>query len=161
MAQLTIPQSMKIVEGAPNAADAAGRTAKRISMKNVGRATIVVTISQGNAATVALALRQAQDVAGTGDKALANNVPIWANLDTAATDTLVRAADGVSYTTDAGLKNKQVIFEVDASMLDVNNGFDTLTVTTGASNAANITGVLYILHGLRFQQASPPTAILD
>lgn len=158
---ITIPQQMKIVEGAPLAADAAGRSSDIVSLKNAGKVTVICSITQGNAATVLLSLMQAQDVAGTGAKALANTVPIWSNLDTAASDTLVRRTDGVSYTTDAGVKNKQVIFEVDASQLDVNNGFDALYVTTGASNAANLTGVLFLLHGNRFQQATPPSAIVD
>lgn len=158
---ITIPQEFKVVEGAPLATDAAGRSADAVSLKNHGKATIICSLTQGNAATVALTLMQAQDVAGTGAKALANAVPIWSNLDTAAGDTLVRRTDGVAYTTDAGVKNKIVIFEVDASQLDVNNGFDCLYVTTGASNVANLTGVLYLLHGSRFQQSTPPSAIVD
>ena len=159
--QITIPQEMKIVELFPNATDAAGRSSDIISMKNVGKATLIVTLTQGNAATVALTLMQAQDVAGTGAKALANTVPIWSNLSTAASDTLVRRTDGVAYTTDAGVANKTVVFEVDATQLDVNNGFDCLYLTTGASNVGNLTGGIALLHGLRFQQATPPTAIAD
>lgn len=158
---LTIPNQMKVVEAFAPAADAAGRSSDIVSLKNVSKATIIVNLTQGNAATVALTLMQAQDVSGTGAKALANTVPIWSNLDTAATDTLVRRTDGVAYTTDAAVKNKTVIFEVDASQLDVNNGFDCLYVTTGASNAANITQGTFLLHGLRFQQATPPSAIID
>lgn len=158
---ITIPQEMKLVEGAPLATDAAGRSADIVSLKNAGKVTVIVSLTQGNAAVVPLTLMQAQDVAGTGAKALANAVPIWSNLDTAASDTLVRRADGVAYTTDAGVKNKIVVFEVDASQLDVNNGFDCLYVITGASNVANLTGVLYLLHGYRFQGSTPPSALVD
>lgn len=158
---ITIPQEMKLVEGAPLATDAAGRSADIVSLKNAGKVTVIVSLTQGNAAVVPLTLMQAQDVAGTGAKALANAVPIWSNLDTAASDTLVRRADGVAYTTDAGVKNKIVVFEVDASQLDVNNGFDCLYITTGASNVANLTGVLYLLHGYRFQGSTPPSALVD
>lgn len=160
MSKITIPQEMKIVDAIAAATDAAGRSSDIVSLKNVGTATIIVTMTQGNAATVPITLMQAQDVAGTGGKALANAVPIWSNLDTAA-DTLTRRADGVAYTTDAALKAKMVVFEVDASQLDVNNGFDCLYFTTGASNVANITQGLFLLHGLRFQQSTPPTAITD
>jgi hypothetical protein len=104
---------------------------------------------------------QAQDVAGTGAKVLANAVPIWSNLDTATSDTLIRRTDAVSYTTDAAVKNKQVIFEIDPALLDLNNGFDCVYVTTGASNAANITAGLFMLTELRYSQETPPSAIAD
>lgn len=159
--KITIPQQMKVVEALAPAADAAGRSSDIVSLKNAGKVTIIATLTQGNAATVALTLMQAQDIAGTGAKALANTVPIWSNLDTAASDTLVRRPDAVSLTTDAGVKNKIVIFDVDASQLDVNNGFDCIYLTTGASNAANITQALFLLSDLRFGQATPPSAIID
>src|SRR4051812_13401510 len=121
--KFSLPQQMKIVEAIPNATDAAGRSSDIISLKNANKAYILVTLTQGNAATVALTPMQAQDVAGTGAKVLANAVPIWSNLDTAASDTLVRRTDAVNYTTDAGVKNKQVLFEIDPALLDVDGGF--------------------------------------
>ncbi|MDQ0200319.1 hypothetical protein [Neobacillus ginsengisoli] len=43
-------------------------------------------------------------------KALASSIPIWANEDAAASDKLVRQADGVSYTVGSDVKNKTVVF---------------------------------------------------
>lgn len=157
---LSFPQNFAVVEGAPLAADAAGRTGDYISLKNCHKVTIIVSITQGNAAVVPITIEQASAVAGTGSKPITEPVPIWSNLDTAASPTLVRRTNAVSYTTDAALKNKQVIFEIDPASLDINNGFDCLTVKTGASNAANLTGVLYILHS-RFQGPSMPSTIID
>ncbi len=97
---------------------------------------MIVSISQGNAAPVALTLLQATNVAGAGAKPITNPAPIWANLDTDASDTMVRQADGVSFTTDAAVKNKQIIFHVDPAYFDIAGGYDCLQVTTGASNAA-------------------------
>ena len=51
-------------------------------------------------------------------------------------DTLVRQADGVSYTVANTAKNKQVIFHIDPAKLDVNNGFTCLNVRLGASSQA-------------------------
>lgn len=152
-------ESMKIVEGAAPAADAAGRTADYVSLKNGHRVFIVAHITQGNAATVALTPYQATAVAGTGEKVI-NAVPIWANLDTATSDTLARATDAANYTTDAALKNKIVVFQIDADKLDVTNGFDCVTIKTGASNLANITQVMYYIDG-RYGQVTPPAAITD
>lgn len=161
MTRLTLPQQLKIVEAMAPATDAAGRSSDIINLKNAGKAYILVSLTQGNAATVTLTPMQAQDVAGTGAKVLANAVPIWSNLDTATSDTLVRRADAVNYTTDAALKNKQVVFEIDPALLDINNGFDCVYFTTGASNVANITAAVFLLTDLRYGQETPPSAIVD
>ena len=154
-------EGAKIVEALAPAADAAGRAGDYVSLRDAARVFVVVHITQGNPAAVALTLFQATAVAGTGEKAIANAVPIWSDLDTAAGDTLVARTAAVSYTTDAGVKNKVVVFEVDAAALDINNGFDCLCVKTGASNAANITQAMYYLVGHRYPQATPPAAITD
>ncbi len=151
----------KIVVGLPLAADGAGRISRGVSLKNAAYATVIAKIAQGNAATVALTLQQATNVAGGGAKTISNPAPIWANLDTDASDTLTRQPDGVSFTTDAALKNKLVVFHVDPAYFDVANGYDCLIVSTGASNAANLTSVDVFLGGNRFQGEPMPTAIVD
>lgn len=160
MSCITLPEQFKIVEALAPAADAAGRTGDYVSLKNCSRATIVVHITQGNAATIALTVEQATAVAGTSSKAITVAVPIWSDLDTATAETLVRRTDAVSYTTDAGVKNKVVVFQIDPETLDIANGFDCITVKTGASNAANITQAMYLLE-TTYQQATPPAAITD
>lgn len=160
--KMSLPESMKFVELLPLATDAAGRAASgAVSLKNAGKCFLKVNLTQGNAATVLLTPMQASAVAKTGGKVLTNAVRIWANLDTAASDTLVRQADAVNYTTDAGLKNKQVIFEIDPALLDVANGFDCIYISTGASHAANLTFAEAVLTDLRFASATPPSAIVD
>jgi hypothetical protein len=121
----------------------------------------MVHITQGNAATILLTPQQASAIAGTGVKALANAVPIWANSDEANSDTLVRQTDAVNFTTSAATADKRVIFEVNPDYLDVANGFDCIRVQTGASNAANITEASYILAGLRYHESTPLSAIVD
>ena len=114
-----------------------------------------------NAATVGLTLEQSTNVAGAGAKAVTALVPIWADLDAATSDALVRAADAASYTTDAAVKRKVVVFEiVPEAALDIAGGFDCIVVKTGASNVANITAAMYIAIP-RYQQATPPSIIVD
>ena len=163
MTKYTLPQQTKLIDALPPATDAAGRTSRVVNLKNYGKAYILITIAQGNAATIALTLRQSLDVAGTGAKALSGSLPcpIWFNLDTSLTDTLVRQTDGIAFTTDAGVKNKQVVFEVDPSNLDFDAGFDCLSFTTGASNVANITQAQFLLVDPRYAQQVPPSAIVD
>jgi hypothetical protein len=127
-------------------------------MKTLHEVEIVFHVQQGNAATIALSIVQASDTSGTGSKAITVAVPIWSNLDTAATDTLVRRTDAVSYTTDAGVKNKIVVFHIDPALLDIAGGFNFVAITTGASNAANLTQAIAYCD-TRFAQATPPSVI--
>ncbi|MEY9638829.1 hypothetical protein ABIF66_007083 [Bradyrhizobium japonicum] len=157
----SLPEQIKIVEALAPAADAAGRASVGISLKNYAKAWLLVTLTQGNAATVLLSLLQATNVAKANGKAITNAVRIWANLDTSLGDSLVRQADAINFTTDAAVKNKQVLFEVDPAYLDINNGFDCVYMSTGASNAANITQALWLLSGPRFASATPPSALTD
>lgn len=160
--KFTLPQQMKLVQALEPAADAAGRTsAIALSAKNCGLVYVLFHINQGNAATVLLSVLQATTVAKAGGKALGVNVPIWANLDCAASDTFVRQTDGVTFATDAGVKIKQVIFEIDPAYLDQVNSFDCIYCSTGASNAANITSAQFLGSDLRFQGATPPSSIID
>lgn len=154
-------QNYKVVQLLTPATDAAGRTSAYFTLKDALKAWIVVNMAQGNAATVALTPLQASAVAGTGSKALSAVVPIVSNLDTAASDTDVERTAAANYTTDAGLKNKTVMFEIDpAACMDLANGFDCLAVSTGASHAANITSAMLIAR-MRYQQTTPPSMATD
>lgn len=142
------------------AADAAGRTGTYRSLKNALKAYIVVCVNQGNASTVLLSVLQASAVAGTGSKAI-TATPIWANQDEAAADGDVAQAAAATFTTSAALKIKRVVFEiVPEQCMDTVNGFDCITVSTGASNAANITEAHLVVIP-SYQQASPPNSLVD
>lgn len=140
------------------ATDAAGRTGAYINTAYASKIHIRVHIAQGNAATILLSVLQASAAAGTGSKA-GPTCQVWRNLDTAANDTLVRDTDASTYTTDAGVKLKIVCFEFDASALDVANGFSYVTVSTGASNVANVTAAIIEFIGTRYEQATPITVV--
>lgn len=158
---ISLPQNGAIVELLDPATDAAGRTSPYVSLKLFHKAWIIFHVQQGNAATIALTVNQAKDVSGTSAKAITVNTPIWANQDTSASDALTAQTAGVSFTTSATLKNKIVVFEINPSDLDVANGFRSIALTTGASNAANVTQAM--LYGVfdRYQQATPPSATVN
>ena len=160
--QYNLVNQAKIVSLAAPAADAAGRTGAYVSLKSAHKAYIVCHIDQGDASTIALSLEQATDVSGTGAKAVTTTFPIWSNLDVSASDTLVARTAAASYTTDAGLKNKIVVFEITPEdVLDMAGGYDCITVVSGASNAANITSAVAYLTPLRYQQATPISAVAN
>jgi hypothetical protein len=123
----------------PAAADAAGRTGSYLSLRNALKAFVEVEVNQGNAATVALTLLQAKDSSGTGAKALTGGVEAYLYNAAGTSDTKTNLGYVVNYTTDATLADKLVIFAVSVDSLDIANGFNHITVQTGASNAANIT----------------------
>ncbi len=155
-----LPEQFKMVVGLEPQTNGAPLAGDYVSLKNCNRAFIVVSLQQGNAATVEVVVNQATAVAGTSAKVISEVQPIWSNLDAAASDTMVKRTSAVDYTTDAGVKNKLVVIQIDPSSLDVANGFDCINVTITTSNAANIVGVNYFLDN-RFKQATPPAAITD
>lgn len=120
-------------------------TGDYISLKNVLKAWVVVHITQAASNTVAITIEQDTITTISASKAITKAVPIWSNLDCAASDVLVARTAAVSYTTDAGIKHKIVIFEIDPATLDIANGFDCITVKTGSSDVSNITSAQYIL----------------
>lgn len=127
------------------AADAAGRASRAVSLKNyTGVVKLVAYVNQGNAATVALTPEQCSAVAGTGAKAIPA-VPIFHAQDLATTTVSTRATAAASFTTSAALTAKRVEFLIDPAALDVAGGFDCLRLSTGASNAANITSARVIV----------------
>lgn len=141
----------------PPAADAAGRTGVYKSLRNiVGRVSVVFRINQGSATPVTVSLSQALNAAGLSAIA-APAVSIYYNLNTTLSDTFIPQTAAASFTTDAGIADKIVIFEFDPAELSINSGYNHLTAVTGASNAANITSVH--MQGLgRYQQDAPPAS---
>ncbi len=156
--QTSMPEEFPPVELLNPAADAAGRTSSYVKVGKLDKLWIVFHITQGNAATILLSVLQATDTSGSNSKAIAAT-PIWTDLDEATLDQLTKQTSAATYTTDAGVKHKVVIFEVTPQdVMDMANGFNTLAVSTGASNAANITEcMIYGLH--RYRQAQPPSIL--
>lgn len=133
-----------------------------VSLKNFDRCTVVIMVD--NATTVtggAVTLKQASDVSGTGEKALAF-ANYLANIDVGAgdTQTLTTATSDIFTTDTTDAKNQLFVIEVKAEDLDVANGFDCLRVDV-ASMANAIEGVLYILHGSRYASPITIAAITD
>lgn len=131
------------------------------SLRNAsGKVAVVCHVNQGNAATVAISLLQATSSAGAGSKAVGTQAspPIFFNINTTLSDTLVAQAAANSFTTDAGLTDKIVVFEFDpADALDLANGFNHLAVSIAGSNAANIVEAHMEYLG-RYQGQTPPAS---
>jgi hypothetical protein len=133
---MALIEKYKLVQAFEPKTTNAAITSNYVTLKNAITATVVVNLAQTVGHTTQISLYQAQDIEGTGSKPLANDVPVLANEDVGVSDTLVRQADGISYTVANTAKNKQVIFHVDPAKLDINNGFTCLNVRVGASSQA-------------------------
>ena len=153
----------KVISLLAPAADAGGRTGAYVSLKNVRKAAVYFYINQGAANTVALSVLQATAISGSpAGKALSQVVPIWSDEACATNDTMVaQTAAAGTYTTSAATTIKLVCFLIDPKQcMDVAGGYDCLYVTTGASNASNITAA-WIECDLKYAQAIPPTVVAD
>lgn len=152
---MTLVENNKVVEAIAHNTNSGALAGDYISMKHVAHVTVLVHIVQGSATPVNLTVNQATAVAGTGAKALAKEAPIWANLDCEASDIMVRQTDAVDFSTGAALKHKIIAFEIDAALLDVDNNFDCIQVSAGASSVDNIVSAVYVCHGVRHGVGTP------
>lgn len=157
----TLVEKFKVVQAVEPKTTNAAITGAYVSLKNVINGTVVVNLTQAVGHATVISLYQAQDVSGTGAKALSNNVPVWANEDVSSGDSLIRKADGVSYTVANTAKNKQVVFHIDPAKLDVNDGFTCLNVRIGASTqATNFASAEYILDS-KYAGDVPSSVVVD
>ena len=159
----SLVEVFKVVDGSAGPVTTnGGVTGDYVSLKNVHKATIVISLTQAVGHATGIDPKQATAVAGTGVKVLTNACPIWANEDTAATDTLVAQTAAKTYDVTNDIKKKQVVFEIEpARHMDVNGGFDVLGIALDdSSQATNFVSVVYYLE-TRYPQATPPAAITD
>jgi len=157
-AALCLPEDFKLVQLASPETTNAGKTSDVITLKHAHKAWIIIELTQAVAHATAFALRQATDVAA-GTNAAGPSVPIWANEDCGATDTLVRQTAAASYTVTADVKDKTIVFEVDPALLTA--GYDCVYVTAANSGqATDLWSVTAVLQE-RYHQATPPSAIVD
>lgn len=131
-----------------------------VSMKNYARAMVIIDVSNGTTVTGGtVTLKQATAVAGTSEKALAFT-RMLANTDVGAGQALTETAvTSNTFTTDTtNSKRLRYVLDVQASDLDVANGFDCFRVdSTGMAASGGVqTGlVTYVLYGARYNGASP------
>jgi hypothetical protein len=109
--QFSMPYQIPPVSLLAPAADAAGRTSSYRSLKNALKVYVVAEVNQGNAATVQFSLLQAKDVSGGSSKAMTRRRRSGRSRHRGVGCT-GRPGRCASYTTDAAVKNKLVVFEI-------------------------------------------------
>ena len=135
-----------------------------IGMKDFNHLSIVFFKAAGTAGDEAtVTLQQATDNAGTGVKAL-NFTEIWrkqaTDVQTVGQFTKTTQSAANSYTNTNAEDQAIWVLEIDADMLDVDNGFKYVRLTLGdVGTNAQLGCVLYLLSEPRFADATPPSAL--
>lgn len=158
MSTISVPTKFKIVQAfAPKTTNAA-LTSQVVTLKGAIRAWLILHFTNAVGFASVPTIKQATDIAAATNAA-GPTCRIWANEDTAATDTLVAQTAGASYTMGSDIKNKVVVFEIDPASLT--DGYDCVYCTIATSSQATdfVSGEWLIQHN--FSQTTIPTAILD
>lgn len=162
MARLT--EDINIVRGiAPIDLATGANNGAWVSLKNFDHIAIVLSKSAGAVGEApVVTIVQAQDVAGTGSKALNFTRIDRKDPDSGGQYTKVTQAAGNTYTPAAGNTALIAVIEFDAQELDLANGFDCLRCTIADVGAtAQVGGVLYLLSNSRYPGQYPLSALTD
>lgn len=138
-----------------------GVTSLKCTVKSTLKAWLYIYLQNAVGFAQVITPSQATDIAAATN-AVIPAVPIWANEDVAATDTLVAQTAAANYTTAAVAKKKLVVFEIDPAVLGVAGVsypvlYVTLSNSAQATNFCTIVAHLYQAN----QVATPPSCILD
>ena len=163
MPDKTFPEYYKVVSCYPRVTTGATiypLASQYVDTKYAQMVWINIHASQADATVLAFTIEQATSFAGAGSTPITVAVPIWSNLDTSiagSQDLLVRRTAAVSYSTDAAVKNKHVLFQLDPATLNTAGGFRYIVLKCGAGAATSYVAAEFILD-TRFKQATPPAA---
>ncbi len=136
---------------APVDLNTAAITGARVSLKEAKRVAIALSLGSSTAAEVRVTLRQHDAASGGTSKNLeiANRYFHKAGAATVFTEVEPSVAAAL-YNLDAifAANGGIVVFEVLAEDLDVNGGFDHISVDIADAGAAKIGAGIYVLHNL-------------
>lgn len=130
------------------------------SLKAYNHITFIIAQGAWAGGTPAVTLKQATDVAGTGEKALSFSYR-WTQVALTGTGYTKTAVTSDTFNLPATANTINVL-EVEASDLDTNNGFDCVRVAIASPGAsADLICVVAILSQPRYEQAAMIDAKVD
>lgn len=162
----------------PVALNTAANNSDRVSMKGYGRCAVIFIKAVGTAGDdPTLTFKQAQDVGGTGEKALgvtridkkqaatdltAVGTFTKSTSDSAASNDTFNTTNGTWTNSDLAEQAAIVIADIKAEDLDINNGFDCITCNVGdVGTNAQLGTLFFILHEPRNAKETLDSAIAD
>lgn len=152
-----IPGNLQVIRGIAPAAGGTDITGDYISLKYAHRLWVVFLVTQGDATKPTLSVMKANNVAGSGATAMTETAKIYATLNCATSDVLVKQIDAASFELDAALADKLVVFEIDTAKL---GSYKAIAAKISGSNAANIVSALYVVES-RYGTEVQPSMIVD
>jgi hypothetical protein len=162
------PLNQQIVEIVPSGVGGAVKNGINISLKNAHRAFIYCVNRKGADATqctwtLAQSSGNAGSAAGTGEKAMTNNVPIYFTDDWDTNPVLAETTAAKAYQQAITQSRTQcVVFEiVPEACMDISNAstpFDCVTVNSSDPGAANSVYAFAVIEG---RNAPLPTPFSD
>jgi hypothetical protein len=139
-----IPEGAFIIDGyAPNVGAAAAVTGDYISLKNAQMAWVIFHYRQADANAITFQVNKATDVAPTGATVITEAVPIWSNLATTTSNTLVRRTDATTYAAGTAAGSKIIIFQIDPASLG--STYDCIAGYCSAIAAAQYLAMTYVV----------------
>ena len=158
-----LPEQFKIVDATAGPVTTnGGVTSDYVSLKNALYAWIVLQFTQAVGHASVIQPQVATAVAPTGAVSITFSAPIWSNLATATTDTLVARTAATSYTLGSGIAKMQVVIGIDpAQCVAQGASYDVIGFTVSDSSQATnfVSGQFFLL--TKFAQATPPAAITN
>jgi len=149
MPKMNLAEFIRVVPAIAPIAGGSARSGDWVSLKGYAGVLILVHIAMGNAATTAITVDKATDVAGGGNSngIIVNRVfKETGAIGAAITYTEVTAA--ASFTSSA-TGSGQDVYLLDVRADEIGD-FDCVQVELGASNASNIVAASYLLYGPRY-----------
>ena len=153
----TLPEHCKIVNVAQSQV-ATAVTYDVICCKNAHKVWFLITQLYVADTDLTVSLVEAATVDGS-TTAVTATFPIWADVDIASVDALVRQTDAASFSIDTGAgKNQLVVIEWDPAKHTA--GYDCIGLADAGGHASNYVTALAIIQ-TRYPGDPPPTAITD
>ena len=158
---MNLVQGMKLCTALEPTRGEAAVQGEGIDLTNAHMVFVVIQHDQGAADRATYTLQQDDGTDGNWE-ALVNTVPLWINNDTDANDVLVRQTNAVSYQVSADVNPKMIVFQVDPSKLDDENGTSgnpnvALRIAKDATGDAGDTlNAIYIVAPTRYSGATVP-----
>jgi hypothetical protein len=138
----------------------AAQTGDWVSLKGYQGCLIVLLQGAWAGGTSAVTVEQATDVAGTSNKAV-SFTKRWTKVGVTGTTWAETAVTSNTFDLPATANTMNAIY-VPAASLDVDGGFDCLTVKAASPGAnADLLSAFYLLVGARYAAAAMPDAKVD
>ena len=156
-----LPEQFKIVAAtAGSVTTDGGVTLDNVSLKNVKQAWIMLTYLQAATHATVLTPKLGTAVAAAAT-AITFSADWWKNADISASDDFTKQTAATTMAATAGVTNQIVLVKIDPAQVAAQGAYDVLGGTIATSGEATnfVTG--HFLLEMKYEAATPPSAILD